>query len=114
KHLKYVFDYYKSLDFKVALDDVGSGYSGLNMIVNLHPDTLKIDMELVRNIHTDKLKQSVVEAIIKIAKDNGIQTLAEGVETKDEYEYLKDKVDLMQGYLFAKPSPEPIFEVSLN
>lgn len=114
KHLKYVFDYYRSLDFKVALDDVGSGYSGLNMIVSLQPDLLKIDIELIRDIHKDPLKQSVVGALINIAKNSNIQILAEGVETKDEYEYLKDKVDLMQGYLFAKPSPEPIFEVSLN
>ncbi len=107
-HLKSILDYYKSQGFKTALDDVGSGFSNQNSLVRLRPDYLKVDMELVRGIHLDSMKQSVFKALGTIAKENGITLLAEGVETKEELEFLAYQgADLVQGYYFGKPSPEP-------
>lgn len=113
RHLKSILDYYRNKGFKVALDDVGSGYSNLNTLVELKPDIIKIDREIVRDIHEDKVKETVFEALVKIARDSGIGILAEGVETKEEFEFIRDKVDLAQGYLFGKPLPEPVRVVSI-
>jgi EAL domain-containing protein (putative c-di-GMP-specific phosphodiesterase class I) len=79
KHLKGILDYYRSNGFQVALDDVGSGFSNLESLVILKPDYLKIDMEIVRDVHKDKLKQSVCRALVGIAKENDIKTIAEGI-----------------------------------
>jgi EAL domain-containing protein (putative c-di-GMP-specific phosphodiesterase class I) len=97
----------------IALDDVGSGYSSLNMIIQLHPDIIKVDREIVKNIDKNSSNQSVFAAIVKIAKDNDIVVLAEGIETKEEFSYLKENgATLVQGYYFAKPSPEPIRKIN--
>uniref|UniRef100_A0A7C5Y625 EAL domain-containing protein n=1 Tax=Fervidobacterium nodosum TaxID=2424 RepID=A0A7C5Y625_9BACT len=114
EHLSNVLNYYRNHGFLVALDDVGSGYSNLNVLVNLKPDIIKIDREIIRNIHNDELKQSVFKAIILLSKESNIQVLAEGVETVEEYNFVKEHVDLVQGYLFAKPNPEPIRQIQLQ
>lgn len=112
RHLKQILDYYRSNGFKVALDDVGAGFSNLESLVILKPDFLKIDMEIVRNVHQDPVKQSVCRALVGIAKDNGMDILAEGVETKDEFLFLREQgISFLQGFYFAKPSPEPIREI---
>jgi len=114
EHLSNVLNYYRNHGFLVALDDVGSGYSNLNVLVNLKPDIIKIDREIIRNIHNDELKQSVFKAIILLSRESNIQVLAEGVETVEEYNFVKEHVDLVQGYLFAKPNPEPIRQIQLQ
>ncbi|MCX8164259.1 MAG: EAL domain-containing protein [Aquificaceae bacterium] len=111
KHLKSILDYYRERGFKVALDDVSSGFSGLISLVNLKPDIIKIDIEIVRDVHKDYLKQEVINALVGMCNKNGIKVLAEGVETTEELEFLGEKVDLFQGFLFAKPSEEPPREV---
>lgn len=113
-HLKNIINYYKDRGFRVALDDVGSGYSGLNTLVKLRPDIIKIDMEIVRDIHTDNIKQSVFKGLVNISKEAGITILAEGVEKKEEFSYIKDYVDFVQGYLFAKPSETPLSEIKVD
>lgn len=113
EHLKNILNFYKSKGFIIALDDVGSGYSSLNMIVQLHPDIVKIDREIIKDIDKNKANQSVFGAIVKIAKDNNIIVLAEGIETKEEFLYLKENgASLAQGYYFAKPSSEPIRKIN--
>ncbi|TLS98851.1 EAL domain-containing protein [Aliarcobacter cibarius] len=113
EHLKNILNFYKSKGFMIALDDVGSGYSSLNMIVQLHPDIVKIDREIIKDIDKNKANQSVFGAIVKIAKDNNIIVLAEGIETKEEFLYLKENgASLAQGYYFAKPSSEPIRKIN--
>lgn len=114
EHLKNVLNYYRANGFLVALDDVGSGYSNLNVLVNLKPDIVKIDREIIRNIHNDELKQSVFKAIIMLSKESQIRTLAEGVETVQEYEFIRKHVDFVQGFLFAKPNPEPIRQIDFH
>ena len=105
-HLKGILAFYRSVGFQVALDDIGSGWSGLNLLQVLRPDYVKIDMELVRGLHNDTYKQNIVSSLIRIARKNGIEVIAEGVEEEAEAKWLiAAKVDYLQGYLFGKPAP---------
>ncbi|MGC8769042.1 EAL domain-containing protein [Calditerrivibrio sp.] len=111
-HLKNILDFYNNMGFKVALDDVGSGYSSLNLLASLKPNIVKIDIELVRDIDKDIAKKAIVSSLVGICKEIGSLSLAEGIETHGEMEMLKNLgVDLMQGYLFGKPSPEPLDKI---
>jgi EAL domain-containing protein (putative c-di-GMP-specific phosphodiesterase class I) len=112
-HLKSILDFYKSKGFMVALDDVGSGYSSLNMIAALVPDIVKIDRAIIDKIDLIPANQSVFRAIVSIAKENNIKVLAEGIERKEELAFVAaNGADLVQGYYFAKPSAEPIRKIS--
>ncbi|MGM0623869.1 MAG: EAL domain-containing protein [Campylobacterota bacterium] len=113
-HLKSILDFYKKNGFKVALDDVGAGYSNLSTLVELKPDIVKIDRALIQDIEQDSMKQSIFFAIKDICDKNGITKLAEGVETKGEVQFLKEHVDLMQGYYFAKPSSEVVRSLNID
>lgn len=108
-HLKRILDFYKSQGFMVALDDVGSGYSSLNMIAKLLPDIVKIDREIIDHIDTNIVNQSIFKAIAQIAKENNIIVLAEGIERAEEALFCSSNgADLAQGYYYGKPSAEPI------
>lgn len=108
EHLKKILQYYQSKGVKTALDDVGSGYSSLNTLATLRPDIMKLDMHLIRGIDHDKLKQSIFQGLCRIAGENNIVLLAEGVETEAELAYLREtKVDLVQGYYFSRPRDVP-------
>ncbi|AEE14726.1 diguanylate phosphodiesterase [Thermodesulfobium narugense DSM 14796] len=114
KHLKSILDFYREKGFKTALDDLGSGSANLSTLVQLGTDIIKIDIEIIRNIHNDSLKQSIFEALVNIAQKNNIVVLAEGVETYEELEYVKGHgAKLAQGFLFSKPLPEPIREIKI-
>jgi EAL domain-containing protein (putative c-di-GMP-specific phosphodiesterase class I) len=100
---------YQALGLKTAIDDFGAGYSGLNLLAEFQPDQVKIDMKLVRGIHADGPRQSIVRAVCSVCLDLGIDVIAEGVETVDEYAWLCDQgIELFQGYLFAKPAFETL------
>lgn len=106
-HLRSILDYYKSKGFQSALDDFGSGYSSLKMLDELSPDYVKVDIHFIRDIDSNNFKQSVVQAIVSLAQEKGIKTLAEGIETQGEYATVRNLgVDLVQGYLFGRPSPK--------
>ena len=108
-HLISILDFYREKGFRIALDDLGSGYSSLNNLSKLYPDYIKIDMQIIRGIHKDTLKQAIFEALVAMAKKSHIYILAEGVETKDELDFVVSKgVDLVQGYYFCKPSEKPL------
>jgi len=95
--------------FKTAIDDFGSGYSGLNLLSVFQPDFLKLDMELTRDIDSNSIKQIIVKGIIHVAQDLGITIIAEGVETKNELDLLESfGINLFQGYYFAKPAFEAL------
>lgn len=109
KHLKNILEFYREKGYKIALDDVGEGYSSLNMLIELKPDIIKVDRNIIQDINKNKLKQSVYKALYNIAKEQEIEVLAEGVETAYELETVKEiGVDLVQGYYFAKPTSEPV------
>ena len=114
-HLRGIISEYKKLGFKTAIDDFGAGYAGLSLLVKFQPDIVKIDMELLRNIDSDKPRQIVVNALIKMCIELKITVLAEGVETFAERNYLVDQgINLMQGYLFAKPAFKSVGVVNEN
>lgn len=93
----------------VAIDDFGSGYSNELALLSLKPDIVKIDMGLIRNIDSDSRKFQIVENLTKYAMNNGVKTLAEGVETPEELKIVKDlNVDYVQGFIFARPEKNPI------
>ncbi len=103
-HLRNIFAEYKKHKFTTAIDDFGAGYSGLNLLADWQPDIIKLDMALTRNINSDRVRRSLVFAILSVCKDLSIQVIAEGVETPEECLTLADEgVTLFQGYLFAKP-----------
>jgi EAL domain-containing protein (putative c-di-GMP-specific phosphodiesterase class I) len=98
---------YRGLGLNVAIDDFGAGYSGLNLLADFQPDQIKLDMKLVRGIERHGPRQAIVRAINQACYDLGIDVIAEGVETVDEYSWLANTgVRLFQGYLFAKPAFE--------
>jgi EAL domain-containing protein (putative c-di-GMP-specific phosphodiesterase class I)/CheY-like chemotaxis protein len=98
--------------YRIAIDDLGAGYSSLTSFVHLEPDFVKLDMSLIRGIHTSPRKRSLVRGISQIcSRDLSVEVICEGVETKEERDVLiEDGLDLLQGYYFARPS-EPFPKV---
>lgn len=108
-----VFEAYRKEGFRTAIDDFGAGYAGLNLLADFQPDILKIDMKLIRDINQNKVKQTLVRSIQQIGEELGIQLIAEGIETEDEYKYLRDSgITLMQGYFFQKPMLEAFQDIN--
>lgn len=106
-HFAEVINQYRGLGLKVAIDDFGAGYSGLNLLADFQPDQIKLDMKLVRGIERHGPRQAIVRAIDQACQDLGIDVIAEGVETVEEYAWLANQgIKLFQGYLFAKPAFE--------
>jgi len=107
-HLRRILDYYRGAGFRIALDDVGSGYSSLNLIHLLRPDVLKLDMELVRGVDSDPYKARIAANLLNVATSLGIDALAEGIETVEELEWVREHgAKFVQGYLIAKPDAAP-------
>ena len=100
---------YRAQGLKLAIDDFGAGYCGLNLLAEFQPDILKLDMALLRGIERSGPRQAIVRAILSACTDLGIDAIAEGVETVDEFSWLADEgVTLFQGYLFARPGFETL------
>lgn len=105
-----------NIGFKLSIDDFGSKYSTLNILKDgFFIDTLKIDREFLKeNANTIRGKK-IIKSIIMLSKDLGIETVAEGVETKEQVEFLRNNgCDLAQGYYYAKPMPMADFDVLLE
>ena len=97
----------RRLGYRIAVDDLGAGYAALGALATLEPDIVKLDMSLIRDIDRHKAKRRVVGAIATLVHELGGRTVAEGVETKAERDALLDvNIDLLQGYLIAKPGRE--------
>lgn len=102
-HLKGILSFYRNAGVEVALDDVGAGWSGLNLLNSLMPDYMKFDMELIRNIDVSSSQQKLVKHLVASAKENGIKVIAEGIETQAEAACLQElAADFLQGYYFGK------------
>jgi EAL domain-containing protein (putative c-di-GMP-specific phosphodiesterase class I) len=115
EHLMSILSYYRQNGFSVALDDVGSGYSGLMMLAELNPDLIKIDREMVRRAPDSRLHRSVCRSLVDLARESGKMALAEGIETAEQKAIMDELgVDLYQGFYFSKPSPEPVDEIALE
>ncbi len=99
-----IFETYRDNGFKTAIDDFGEGFAGLNLLSRFQPDLLKLDMQLVQGIAESKAKQAIFEGVRHIANRLGINLIAEGIETEEDYRYLRQNdIYLMQGYLLARP-----------
>jgi blue light- and temperature-responsive anti-repressor len=106
-HFAALLNEYRGMGVKLAIDDFGAGYSGLNLLADFQPDHVKIDMNLVRGIEKHGPRQAIVRGITQVCADLGIDVIAEGVETRQEFRWLEDHgIQLFQGYLFAKPAFE--------
>ena len=89
---------------RIAVDDAGAGYAGLRHVLRLEPDLIKLDLELIRDIHTDPAKR----ALVTFAADTSAILVAEGIETADELATLRALgVPYGQGYHLARPGPLP-------
>lgn len=107
-HLRRILDHYREGGFRIALDDVGSGYAGLTLMAELSPDLIKIDRELVINAPSSKMHRIICNALCEIARQSGKLCLAEGIETAEQYDTMRSiGADLVQGFYFAKPAPDP-------
>lgn len=105
-HMKGILAFYRKAGFGIALDDIGSGWSSLNLLHEFAPDYVKIDMDLCRGVHEHALKQSIVGHLLAMARSAGIRTIAEGVEVEAEAAWLSEAgADYLQGFLFGKPAP---------
>lgn len=103
-HLKRILNYYQLHGFHYALDDVGEGYSTIEMLTDISPDYMKLGRKYVdRVVHNDDKKAAAIRFLNK-AKEIGATPLAEGVETEEDFLWLKQNgYQLFQGYLFGKP-----------
>jgi EAL domain-containing protein (putative c-di-GMP-specific phosphodiesterase class I) len=103
----------RSLGYRIALDDLGAGYSGLSSFTQLEPDVVKVDMSLIRGIEESAMKQKLVGSVVALCAELGILIIGEGIETPGERDALVTLGgDLCQGYLFARPGrgfPEAIY-----
>ena len=100
----------KKYGFAVSMDDFGAGYSSLNSLKDMPLDVLKLDAEFFRGDMDDERGEIVVSEAIKLAKSLNMKTVAEGIEAKDQVEFLaKQGCDMIQGYIYAKPMPEDKF-----
>jgi EAL domain-containing protein (putative c-di-GMP-specific phosphodiesterase class I) len=98
--------------FRVAVDDAGAGYSGLQTMVEIEPDFIKLDISLTRGIEESVVRQKLVGTLSDFCRNAGIGLIAEGIEHRDQLDVLNDLgVPFAQGYLFARPaSPYPLRE----
>lgn len=109
-----IVDKLHKLEFKILMDDFGTGYSSLMMLKNVHIDVMKLDKSFVDD-YNDSCGEKVIKCVVQLAKSMDIAVTAEGVETKEQYEFLKSLgCDMIQGYYFAKPMPKEEFEALLK
>ncbi|HEV7754743.1 MAG TPA: EAL domain-containing protein [Mycobacteriales bacterium] len=102
---------HRAAGVRLAIDDVGAGYSSFRHILNLHPDIIKMDISLVRDIELDPVRQALAAALVTLARTSGAQLIAEGVETHAELDTLAGLgVTLAQGYLFSPPTAAPALD----
>ena len=96
------------------MDDFGSGYSSLNLLTKLPLDVLKLDKEFLKDFETDSDGKIIIPSIIDMAKKLKLEVVCEGVETKEQVEFLRNvDCDIVQGYYYSKPVPLDVFSQML-
>lgn len=105
----------EKMDMRIAADDFGKGYNGLEQIIKLKPDLIKLDRSLIQDIHLDQPKQAFVGGLVRAAQISKSEVLAEGVELWEEAEVLqKMGIDFIQGFLLHKPQAAAAIELDLQ
>lgn len=108
-HLRGILDHYREAGFRIALDDLGAGYASLNLLHQIRPDFVKLDMDIVRDVDTDFFKATLAESLIGAANKLAIPVVAEGVETAGEAQWLANNgADFLQGFYFYRPGPSAV------
>ena len=98
---------YRDIGIVHAHDDIGKGYSDLERVMQLNPGFMKLDISFVRDVHKSFIKQEIVKSMVALAKGIGSDIIAEGIETKEEFEKIRELgVTYGQGFLFGKPVEE--------
>lgn len=111
-HLQQIVTEYQKHGFGLAIDDFGAGYSGLNLLAEVAVNFIKLDADLVRNLHERPRAEIIVRATVAMCRETNVQIIGEAVETVEEYEALRNcGIHLMQGYLFARPRFEALPDV---
>ncbi len=109
KEFSQLLNRYRAQGVRLAIDDFGAGYSGLNLLAYFQPDLIKLDMHLVRDIDRAGPRQAIARAVLQVCDDLGIEVIVEGVETIGEYQWFRRVgVRLFQGYLLARPAFEAL------
>lgn len=112
-HLRNIIEVYRAFGMRTALDDVGAGHAGLNLMVDLKTDFLKADRHLIHNIDTDPRRRAAVAGLLQISKALGSRLIAEGIETRSELiTVLSLGIDLVQGFFIARPQFEGFAAIS--
>lgn len=96
---------YRQDGFKIAVDDLGAGYSSLESIIEIRPEAVKLDRHIVNGVSKDQYKNSIVKLFVTFCRENSIICVAEGIETKEDFDALIDLgVDAGQGYYLCRPT----------
>ena len=106
--MKQAMEHYRGSGFRVALDDLGAGYSKLKLWSEIRPDIVKIDRHFITGINEDRAKQQFITTILKTADALGVQVITEGVENKEEYKTVRKLgIETVQGHYFCRPVTVP-------
>ena len=104
EHIIEIFEAYKAMGFRTAIDDFGSGHSGLNLLARFRPDMIKLDMALIRDIHLHHSQRIILKHIVSMCEELEIEVIGEGVESKEELDILIDTgIHYIQGYYYSRP-----------
>jgi EAL domain-containing protein (putative c-di-GMP-specific phosphodiesterase class I) len=107
--LEQVLRGYRNAGFRVALDDLGAGWSTLNLVHRLRPDFIKLDRELINGVHLDPVKGLIASKLLEIGRGLGIGTIVEGIEQEQELRWVREHgADYVQGFLIGRPSVAPV------
>ncbi|MDD3626049.1 MAG: EAL domain-containing protein [bacterium] len=105
----------RKMNFSIAIDDAGTGHASLQTITELAPDYIKFDMSLVKDIDKNLIKRNLLSTLTSFSKQINFIIIAEGIETKGEYQVLKDMgINFGQGFFFAKPSFPAVSEITVE
>jgi EAL domain-containing protein (putative c-di-GMP-specific phosphodiesterase class I) len=103
-HVRTIVETYAKMGFGTAIDDFGAGHAGLGLLAKFQTDYIKLDMDLIRGIEQSMPRRMIVEGVMRIAQSLDITVIAEGIETRAEYDVLRALgVRFIQGYLLARP-----------
>lgn len=110
-----VLNHYRQQGYRIAVDDVGSGYNSLKTLIYLKPEFIKIDRDLIQQIDTNRSQQQLVQILVDYAKQTNTKVIAEGIERLDELQFLQRAgVDYAQGYAIGRPEEEITFKCLLT
>ncbi len=102
-------DHFRGQGVRLSIDDFGAGFAGLNLLTRFQPDSVKIDMSIVRNIDANGPRQAIVHGIIRTCTDLGIDLVAEGIESEAEFDWCRaEGIGFGQGFYVARPGFESL------